>query len=384
MSNAFEYGDALLPRPEGAEEDDDTPPQIEPNQPYLSLATFRMVVLADEILESFFETDLSASFRLEPVPLMELPPANNGGFLGGLWSNIATDNNLKLFHKLSDEVGKTIGRHQVIHRPSIGRYTSVEDTRPRESLLTPAMRRSSSKSSLKSAEDKSGSSSAPIVVAETTSRTTTAAGGLLLPSAVADSNLTSPTGLDPLSQATNAVANAFMERTPFAIDDAGDDDDGEDEEEETEQDDVLDEVRSCVAVALFVSFFSFSFLALLSVCVCLFLVLVGGRLPRSSRYWRYGCRQGARERSVNRTPRSRINRSIVFPLPDSIQICAQRSQYETARGNPSPSLVNSAYLDPCHRPRFALADSVDNFPVPPHFHSSSYDFQKNCSMDFSR
>jgi len=253
MSNAFEYGDALLPRPEGAEEDDSAPPQIEPNQPYLSLATFRMVVLADEILESFFETDLSASFRLEPVPLMELPPANNG-FLGGLWSNIASDNNLKLFHKLSDEVGKTIGRHQVIHRPSIGRYTSIEDTRPRESLLTPAMRRSSSKSSLKSAEDKSGSTAS---VAETASRAT-AAGGLL-PSVDGDLNPTSPTGLDPLSQATNAVANALMERTPFAIDDAGDDEDDEDEEEETEQDDVLDEVRSVLP-----SFVCLFFLALLS------------------------------------------------------------------------------------------------------------------------
>jgi hypothetical protein len=239
MSNAFEYGDALLPQPEEAE-DDGTPPQVEPNQPYLSLATFRMVLLADEILESFFETDLSASFRLEPVPLMELPPANNG-FLGGLWSNIASDNNLKLFHKLSDEVGKTIGRHQVIHRPSIGRYTSIEDTRPRESLLTPAMRRSASKSSLKSAEDKSGSSA---TVAETTSRAAAAA-GRLPPSADADADLIpkSPAGFDPLSQATNAVANALMERTPFAIDDAGDDEDEEDEEEETEQDDVLDEVR---------------------------------------------------------------------------------------------------------------------------------------------
>jgi hypothetical protein len=34
-----------------------------------------------------------------------------------------------------------------------------------------------------------------------------------------------------------------MERTPFAIDDAGDDDEDEDDEEEEEQDDVLDEVR---------------------------------------------------------------------------------------------------------------------------------------------
>jgi hypothetical protein len=238
MSNAFEYGDALLPRPEGADGEDSPPPQIESNQPYLSLATFRMVLLADEVLESFFETDLSASFRLEPVPLMELPPANNG-FLGGLWSNIATDNNVKLFHKFSDEVGKTIGRHQVIHRPSIGRYTSIEDTRPRESLLTPAMRHSSSKSSLKSTSASTESVPSAVEANAATSSTliaTEGGGSALSP--------TSPAGIDPLAQATNVVANAFLERTPFAIDDAGDDDDDdEDDEEEEEEDDVLDEVH---------------------------------------------------------------------------------------------------------------------------------------------
>ena len=238
MSNAFEYGDALLPRPEGADEEDSPPPQIESNQPYLSLATFRMVLLADEILESFFETDLSASFRLEHVPLMELPPANNG-FLGGLWSNIASDNNVKLFHKFSDEVGKTIGRHQVIHRPSIGRYTSIEETRPRESLLTPAMRHSPSKSSLKStsASTESVPSAAVTNTATSSNLPATEAGKPVL-------SPTSPAGIDPLAQATNLVANAFLERTPFAIDDAGDDDDDDDEDdEEEEQDDVLDEVR---------------------------------------------------------------------------------------------------------------------------------------------
>lgn len=71
-----------------------------------------MVVLADEILESFFETDLVASFRLETVPDLELP-THNSGFLGDLWSNIATADNKKMFHKLSDELGKTIGKHQV-------------------------------------------------------------------------------------------------------------------------------------------------------------------------------------------------------------------------------------------------------------------------------
>ena len=234
MSNAFEYGDALLPRPEGADEDAPTP-QIETNQPYLSLATFRMVVLADEVLESFFETDLSASFRLEPVPLMELPPSNSG-FLGGLWSNIvATDNNVKLFHKFSDEVGKTIGRHQVIHRPSIGRYTSIEETRPRESLLTSAIRPSSS-----------GTTPAvSLQAAEKTDATTTEPKPLpLLP------DPTSPGGVDPLAQATIA-AHALMERTPFAIDGPGDDDDDDDDDEDEDEedgeaydDDVLDEVRS--------------------------------------------------------------------------------------------------------------------------------------------
>lgn len=252
MSNAFEYGDALLPRPEGADEENSSSPQIETNQPYLSLATFRMVLLADEILESFFETDLSASFRLEPVPLMELPPANNG-FLGGLWSNIASDNNVKLFHKLSDEVGKTIGRHQVIHRPSIGRYTSIEDTRPRESLLTTAMRHSPSKSSLRSSSTATESTSRlnPETKSQSSSGSSATAVASIADAATSPVYPNSPAGLDPLAQATHA-ANALMERTPFAIDDVGDDDEDDDDEEESEQDDVLDEVRFvCVSPADF-------------------------------------------------------------------------------------------------------------------------------------
>src|SRR6266404_7074266 len=97
MSNAFEYGNALLPQPEGVDEDTPTP-QVETNEPYLSLTTFHMVVLTDEVLESFFEMDLPTSFRLKPIPLMELPPAPSC-FLGGLWLNIVTDSNVKLFHK---------------------------------------------------------------------------------------------------------------------------------------------------------------------------------------------------------------------------------------------------------------------------------------------
>ena len=71
-----------------------------------------MVVLADEILESFFETDFSGTFRLEPVPLMEIPSAN-AGLLGGLWQNIATDDNRKIFNRFTDEIGRAVGKHQV-------------------------------------------------------------------------------------------------------------------------------------------------------------------------------------------------------------------------------------------------------------------------------
>jgi len=71
-----------------------------------------MVVLADEVLESFFETDLSESFKLSPVADLELP-AVQAGFLGDIWSSIATDSNKKIFNMFTDEIGKTIGKHQV-------------------------------------------------------------------------------------------------------------------------------------------------------------------------------------------------------------------------------------------------------------------------------
>ena len=75
-----------------------------------------MVVLAEEVLESFFESDLSESFKLQPLPDAEISPANSG-LLGDIWSSIASDNNKKMFHLFSDEIGKTIGKHQVTSLP---------------------------------------------------------------------------------------------------------------------------------------------------------------------------------------------------------------------------------------------------------------------------
>ncbi|KAL1945053.1 hypothetical protein VTO73DRAFT_2673 [Trametes versicolor] len=237
MSNAFEYGDALLPRPEGADPNSEPPP-IESNQPYMNLATFRMVVLADEILESFFELDFSATFRLEPVPIQDIPNSNTG-LLGDLWHNIASDDNRKIFNRFTDGIGKTIGKHQVFTRPAIGKYTALEEPKARESLLTPTMRRSASKASLQSPTDTPASDSSSSVSAPAQSASTLSADQPEVSSAT--SAEFSPM---PMPSMFHAAANAaaLMERTPFAIDDAKDDDDESDIETDVEDDGVMDEV----------------------------------------------------------------------------------------------------------------------------------------------
>jgi len=240
MTNAFEYGDTLLPQHEGGS-GEETP--AETNQPYINLATFRMVVLADEILESFFEADLPASFRLQPLPELELPVAS-AGILGDIWSSIATDSNKKIFNMFTDEIGKTIGKHHVIHLPSIGRITTLQEPKARESLLTPSMRSSASKSSLSTVGSTTKTESSSSVATPSTSTT-----GLSIDVVAASSKNIPPVletgGLSamPMAKAVNAVNAALMERTPFAIDDATEDDeDDEDDPFEEDNDQVMDEV----------------------------------------------------------------------------------------------------------------------------------------------
>ena len=210
-------------------------------------------MLADEVLESFFDQDFSGTFRLEPTPLEELPTSSSS-FLSGMWSTIATNDNKKIFHKLSDEVGRTIGKHKVEHMPAIGRYTTLEEPKARESLLTPSMRRSASRTSLNAQETElptvkltgtpsEVSTSTPSVGPTTppkSNRLTVEPRSPLTPGSAMHSEF-SPL---PIVKAANA-ALMTMERTPFAIDDAKDEDEDDltsDEEFESEDDGVLDEV----------------------------------------------------------------------------------------------------------------------------------------------
>jgi hypothetical protein len=76
-----------------------------PRSPYLSLATFRMVVLADELLESFFDTDLTESWKLE-MQVVETPLRT--GFLGGIINALVTDENKERLNRLADAVGRQL------------------------------------------------------------------------------------------------------------------------------------------------------------------------------------------------------------------------------------------------------------------------------------
>lgn len=212
-----------------------------------------MVVLADEILESFFETDFNSTFRLEPVPL-EIP-SSNPSVLGSLWSNIASDDNRKLLNIVTDQIGRTIGKHQVgshiatgvecsqidgaqvYHRPAIGKITSLEEPKARESLLTPTMRRSSSQSFDSQVSD---GSSTVITPSTSTSKSTS----LLTVETPPSKSKLSLAEYSPMPSMLQAAANAasYMERTPFAIDDAKDDEEEEDDESGVEDDGVMDEV----------------------------------------------------------------------------------------------------------------------------------------------
>ncbi|KAK4054839.1 hypothetical protein OIV83_000763 [Microbotryomycetes sp. JL201] len=106
----------------------------DPDRPYLALATFRMCILADSLLEEFFEADLSNSWRLEvliPEEKPRQPGATGavGGWLGGI----------ERFNKLADAVGKQLDIQTIEQRPSIGKMDAAAaaiEPQARDSLFS--------------------------------------------------------------------------------------------------------------------------------------------------------------------------------------------------------------------------------------------------------
>lgn len=109
--------------------------------PFLSLASFRMVVLADELLESFFSEDLPNCWHLEPLT-EDLPPPKPTGATGrfaNFVGSFMTDENKDYLSKLADDIGKRLDIQHVEQKPSLGRLTgaaAMQEPQERATLLS--------------------------------------------------------------------------------------------------------------------------------------------------------------------------------------------------------------------------------------------------------
>lgn len=135
------------------------------DEPFLSLATFRMLVLSSPVLESFFKTDLSESFYLEPVERSQsggayawhtapnlpgapraLPGASKEsawttseasysrdvttgarGKVVGFLGNLLGEEGKAKMNQIADQVGQRLQTHTVTGpRPSFGRNATLD------------------------------------------------------------------------------------------------------------------------------------------------------------------------------------------------------------------------------------------------------------------
>ncbi|GAA5978525.1 hypothetical protein JCM11641_007973 [Rhodosporidiobolus odoratus] len=143
IQNLFEFAETTKPDfSESATADSaDTSSSADMTQPFLSLATFRMCILADALLEDFFESDLTGSWRLEVLVPEEKPKPQTiaGGWWRGVVSAVVTDENKERFNRLADEVGKRLDIQTIEQRPSIGKLdaaaAAIEPT-ARDSLFS--------------------------------------------------------------------------------------------------------------------------------------------------------------------------------------------------------------------------------------------------------
>ncbi|ORY31029.1 rab-GTPase-TBC domain-domain-containing protein [Naematelia encephala] len=157
--NAYEFGDATAPQSSVPSPEDRVPINGEGetasesrhrsnstagphNLPYLNLATFRMVVLADELLEGFFGNDLPASFQLGRMEEEDYHQHHQKpeGILGGLMNLVVTNENKNRLNRLADGFGAALGKHAEWRKPSLNKTIPSSpnlDLGTRESLLVP-------------------------------------------------------------------------------------------------------------------------------------------------------------------------------------------------------------------------------------------------------
>lgn len=131
LQNLFEYGESTKPpaKPQDGTQPADSPEiqstewaDNDPNRPFLSHATFRMCILADALLEDFFDSDLTNSWRLEVLVPEEKPKPQTlaGGWWGGLVSAIVTDENKVRTFGLHTNLGILLTRPWLCRSASTG------------------------------------------------------------------------------------------------------------------------------------------------------------------------------------------------------------------------------------------------------------------------
>lgn len=98
-----------------------------------------MVVLADELLESFFDEDLQASWQLETLIVEEkVVKAGAAGWFDTIVSTLVTDENKDRLNSLADLAGRSLNIQQISSVPALGKLDSVSSLliAPRGSLLS--------------------------------------------------------------------------------------------------------------------------------------------------------------------------------------------------------------------------------------------------------
>ncbi|KAL8283146.1 hypothetical protein RQP46_005924 [Phenoliferia psychrophenolica] len=266
MQNLFEYAESTKPDAPSSTDRSPSPPPAassnggarrqslvseNPNRPYLGLSTFRMCVLADPLLEDFFASDLTQSWRLDVLIAEEKPKAPGAvggavGWLGGLVSSVMTESNKERLNRLADEVGRRLEIQTIEHRPSIGKLDAASaalEPTARDSLFsTSVSSRPSTATSRTSPHPSPSLSSSEVPHPLSAAAMRMPAYPSPSPSLESIPPVQNPWADVPSSRRDVDIqrAAAMMERPQFVIDDMGDGD--EDEDEGVGRDELLDEV----------------------------------------------------------------------------------------------------------------------------------------------